>query len=250
MLRPRFLARAFPLALALSSSSQADLTIHIKETHGASTSTRIQYYKPPLWRTELPDGNYVVGDSASHGSFTVDTPSRRYFVNDVGGVRRPASPDQTIVADIETKDTGERRSIFGHAARHILTTQRRHMEYRNQAPGEVQEIVTEGWYLDISGPFPMLSRAGAVAFLTNSRDGDPVPSITVHVTGRAPLGVPVWEMSGDHLLEITHLSEAPLDPKLFQPPPGFRRIFREPSSGPSRFEWYWQQFLDWLGGVA
>ena len=255
MPRPGIFARAFPIVLALSASTRADLTLRIRETNGASISTRTDYYKPPFWRTGLPGGSYMVADSANRRSFTVDTAGRQYIVNNVEDVRQqPPSPDQTIVADIETKDTGEQRPMFGHTARHIITTQRRHTEYRNQPPGEIQEIVTDGWYLDLPGRFSNRSRAGAIAYLTVSRAGDPVPSIAFHVNGHAPQGLPVWEKSGDRLLEITELSEAPLDPKLFEPPPGFRRVYHwlpgESLSWPNQLHWYWQQFLDWLGGTA
>src|SRR5450755_12023 len=56
------------------------------------------------------------------------------------------SDKPTLRIEVTTNDTGERKEIFGHTARHVLVT-------RKQIPleGSVskpQETVTDGWYID------------------------------------------------------------------------------------------------------
>jgi hypothetical protein len=153
------------------------------------------------------------------------------------------------VVQIETKDTGEQRPIFGHTAHHIVTTERRHTEYRDKPPTEIQQTVTDGWYLDIPGRFPMMSRIGTVAYLAGA-DSAWVPNIAIKVTGHGPQGLAVWEKGPDRLLEVTALSEAPLDPKLFMPPNDFRRVSnllpRQRLSWSDMLRLHWQQLLGWL----
>jgi hypothetical protein len=131
------------------------------------------------------------------------------------------------------------------------------MEHTGQPPSDIKELVTDGWYLDIPGRFPGLSGVGTVTYFAisaapaNRATHAPEAPFTIKTTGKRPPGLAVWEKTADHLLEVTELSEDPLDPKLFEPPPGFRRLIR-PFPG-QRLSWtdqaqfYWQQFLDWLG---
>ena len=242
------------LLIAFAMPVRADFKIQIQLTEGSHTTAQTGYYKPQLWRADLSGRSYVIVDSANRRSIMVEPAVREYSVRNLGSApQQPADPDQTIVAEIETRDTGERRQMFGHTARHIFTTLRRHTDYRNQPPSAIQEVFTEGWYLDVPGRFPMLSRAGAVVtFVGGSAKGvDVTPRIAVKATGHAPEGLPVWEKGGDRLLEVTEVSEAPLDAKIFEPPSGFRRVDRTLSAQPLSWTdllWVrWQQFLDWLG---
>lgn len=245
MARPEMLA----LLIAFAMPVRADFKVQIQLTEGSHTTAQTAYYKPQLWRADLVDRSYLIMDSANRRSIVVEPAARQYWVHNLGGApQQPAHPDQTIVTEIETRDTGEQRKMFGHIARHIFTTLRSHTEYRNQPPSAIQEVLTDGWYLDVPGRFPMLSRAGTVAFLTGGvRGNDVTPRIAFKTTGHSPEGLPVWEKSGDRLLEVTELSEAPLDAKLFEPPSGFRRVDRTLSAQPLSWTdllWVrWQQFL-------
>lgn len=241
------------LLIAFAMPVRADFKIQIQLTEGSHIIAQTGYYKPQLWRADLPGRSYVIVDSGNRRSIMVEPAAREYSVQNFGGApQQPADPDQTVVAEVETRDTGEQRQMFGHIAHHIFTTLRRHTEYRNQPPSAIQEVLTDGWYLDVPGRFPMLSRAGTVTYLAAGvRGTDVTPRIAVKTTGHAPEGLPIWEKSGDRLLEVTELSEAPLDAKLFEPPSGFRRVVRPLSVQPLSWTdllWVrWQQFLDWLG---
>lgn len=242
------------IGIGLVAPLRADLSIHIRETYGATSTSRVEHYKQRLWRTDWTAGGYQIGDPVNRRSITVDTALRQYMVVDTPApAPQVGNPVETIVVEIETLDTGEQRPAFGHTAHHIISTERRHSEHPGQPPTDFREIVTDGWYLDLPNPFPLLSRVGAVAtfVVVDKHPGDPMPKIVVRTNGRRPAGLPIWEKSDNRLLEVTDLSEAPLDARLFQPPPGYRRVVRplpgEPLSWSDRLRLYWQQVLNWLG---
>jgi hypothetical protein len=136
-----------------------------------------------------------------------------------------------------------------------MTTERRHTEYRDRLPSDITEIVTDGWYLDIPGQFPILSRVGSVHVffaVSSSQQSQPaIPKVKVTRTGPAPKGLAVWEQTGDNLLEVTEFSETPLDPRLFEVPAGFHRVVRplpgESLSWIEQLIFYWQDIEDWFG---
>src|ERR1700730_11878208 len=56
------------------------------------------------------------------------------------------SGNPTIRVETKTTDTGERKEMFGHVARHIITTTTRTPLAGSHA--EAQESETDGWYID------------------------------------------------------------------------------------------------------
>lgn len=237
------------IVFCLTPPVHADLKIRVKETTGTTSTSRTEYFKPHFRRTEWEDGATIV-DLVNRRFITIDKTARQYSVNQVNRSEPPAEADQTVVVEIATEATREQRRVFGHTARHIITTERRHTEFRDRPPADANEIVTDGWYLDVPGQYP-LSRVGAVARLVVSQGHPPaLPGIRIRRSGHPPAGLPIWEKSGDHLLEVTGLSEAPLDSKLFEPPSGFRQVPvrrpGDPLSLSDSLELYWQHFVNWV----
>jgi hypothetical protein len=162
-------------------------------------------------------------------SITIDPALRQYLVHTQTRKAEATDSAETVVVEIETRDRGEQRHMFGHAARRFFTSERRHIEHRDRPPSDITEIVTDGWYLDIPGQFPTLSRVGSVHVLAASsgqQDQPAIPKVKVTRSGPAPKGLAVWEQTGDNLLEVTEFSETPLDPRLFEAPAGFHRVVR------------------------
>jgi hypothetical protein len=250
------LARIALIACAGLMPLRADLRIRLKETSIGGSAVVTEYYKGTRWRRDFAAaGGWMVVDSASKQSIAVDPAKQEYTLNTFVRPKPAIDGSQTIVVDIETRDTGEQRQVFGHIARHLVTTERRHTEYLQKPPSEIREIATDGWYLDLDVPaaFPSHSRIGAVAVITSlSPHGrsSGVPRIEVTRRGPVPRGFPVWEKTGDNQTELTDFSEAPLDDSLFTPPAGYRRAIH-PLPG-ERLSWAdqllfgWQQFQDWL----
>ena len=256
------MVRASVLALIgggiLSVPLRADLKITMKQTFAGRTTTSVEYYKGNRWRSDSePGGGYWIVDSVNRRTITVDPVKREYSVNTFTHARPTSDPSQTIVIEIETRDTGEQQQMFGHPAHHNITTERRHTEYPGKPSSETDQIMTDGWYMDVPVPFPSSSRIGRVDVLAASTIGEHgqqmVPAIKITRHGPTLHGLPVWEKAGEDLLEVTEFSEGALDQSLFEPPEGFRRVVH-PFPG-ERLSWSdqllfrWRQFEDWLGGL-
>jgi hypothetical protein len=212
--------------------------------------TRTEYYKGNFYRFET-SGEYQIVDRVNKGFITVDPVKREYSVHVMGSVRPATDPSSRIAIEVESRDIGERRHMFGYPARHFITTERRQTEYPDKRPSDTEEITTDGWYLEVPFAVPSHSHVGAVAVLSTPAKG--VPEIRITKRGPVPHGLAVWEKTADELSEVTEFSEAPLDQALFEPPSDFRRVVcpfpGEQLSWFDRFLFGWQQFSDWLASL-
>jgi hypothetical protein len=153
--------------------------------------------------------------------------------------------EPTLLVETETVDTGERKEVFGHTARRVVTT-RRIIPLAGAKRG-ADTMVTDGWYIDLDThiscePSWRSPRSGH-AFLTSHRQGEKGDVPTFKDVGEAERGfviaskgtssgaitlpdgstrqhVSTWER------EVTELSTAPIDPTLFEIPSGFRLVER------------------------
>jgi hypothetical protein len=154
-----------------------------------------------------------------------------------------ASDKPTVRIETTTTDTGERKEIFGHDARHIITT-------RKQTPLEgarsgSQEIVTDAWYIDLNQQLSCdrkwsEGKQGQAYLSTVSRKqpidrpefvtiGEPERGfalsslMTIKSTYTLPEGTTKHSESKAET-QVTQLEEGPLDPALFEIPPGFKHV--------------------------
>jgi hypothetical protein len=186
------------------------------------------------------------------------------------GLSIPAMSDKpTLRLEVMTTDTGERKEMFGRVARHVVTT-------RKQIPlegsmTEPQESVTDAWYVDLNQRlscdrnWPAGKTAHAYTTLAvNGRHprekvefvdtGEPETGFALHsvITSKLTYALPDGTRKQSDLsteLLVTQMEEGPLDPELFEIPPGFRhvdQIQRNPRST-GRIEDLWQRFK---AGVA
>jgi hypothetical protein len=182
------------------------------------------------------------------------------------GLQTQATPEKpTLRIEVNTTDTGERKEMFGHIARHVLTT-------RRQTPlegsrSEPQETVTDAWYIDLDQRLSCdpdwskrknshaysLFAAGKqlrekVEFIPRgeAQTGFALQSVTSSKsTYTLPDGTRKQTEWRTELL-VTELQEGPVDRTLFEIPRGFRyvqHIERNPmSSGSSgRMQDLWQR---------
>ncbi len=185
------------------------------------------------------------------------------------GLQMPAkhvSEKPTLRIEVTTADTGERKEMFSHIARHVITT-------RKQIPlegseSEPQETVTDAWYIDlnqrlscdhkwpegknhhaytleVTGKRPMEK----VEFIATGEQetGFALHSLTTaKITYTLPDGIRKQTDSKSEVL-VTQLEEGPLDPALFEIPPGFRHVEHiqrnpKPSASSSQTTNLWQRF--------
>jgi hypothetical protein len=154
--------------------------------------------------------------------------------------------EPTVLVEIETFDTGERKEMFGHTARHVMTTRR---VVPLSGAERVDTTVTDGWYIDLDTDISceqswrsgrafasVHQRAQEAAVPTFKDIGKPESGFAVatKVTSSGTITLPdgstrpcgsTWET------EVTELSTSAIDPELFEIPSGFRlveRIRQEP----------------------
>jgi hypothetical protein len=179
------------------------------------------------------------------------------------GIKPQATPpgEPTLLIETTTVDTNERKEMFGHEARHVITT-------RQETPlagsrGEAQESVTDGWYLDLNDRIScdMKWGRGAHAFLamrlsTDKRApdrpkfvdiGTPETGFAVErkITSRSmytlPDGTKKENVSTNETI-ITQLQEGPLDANVFEAPEGFRQVAHIETNPPMDWKTAWERF--------
>lgn len=176
------------------------------------------------------------------------------------------SEKPTLRIEVTTTDTGERNEIFGHLARHIITTEKRIPLEGSQS--EPQESVTDSWYIDFNQrlscdrPWSTGWRAQAYLHATNATHqiekvefvdaGQPDPGFAVRsvMTSKITRTLPDGSKKQADVkseVAVTQLEEAPLDAALFEIPSGFKhvdQIQRSPTfpASSSEAENFWQRF--------
>ncbi len=165
------------------------------------------------------------------------------------GLQTPAtyvSERPTLRIEVMTTDTGERKELFGHIARHVITTRRQiPLEGSHSEP---QESVTDGWYID-SNSIDLNQRLSCDRKWPGGKQGH------AYVTAGKPpwdrtdfvtIGEPERGFALSFLMtskntytlpdgtrkqsdskfetQVTQFEEGPLDPALFEIPPGFKHV--------------------------
>src|SRR5215475_12306059 len=139
------------------------LKIVTRQITGGFTDTRTEYLAADRlrneWQSQMRDrigppmatiilrgehDRVFVLDMQAHEYTTYETDSRGTTV----GIRPRPTEDSggTLQIWIENIDTGERKQIFGHMARHIITREKRVAGPR--ACSKPSETETDGWYID------------------------------------------------------------------------------------------------------
>ena len=145
------------------------------------------------------------------------------------------NPQNAVRIESKTVDTGERKTFFGHLARHLITTTSREPD-RNNAGGE--ETI-DGWYIDYEVPdnncSPDYVRSGPL-YVIGTGLVMPPQVASFHHTGPLPTGlavkrtltnkIPNGKNSRDRIITIEEtveeLSDSPLSRSLFDLPSGLR----------------------------
>ncbi len=167
------------------------------------------------------------------------------------GIKMPPPPGDTVTFRIETitKDSGERKEVFGYVARHVITTRK---EIPLQASHRAaQEMTKDGWYIDLESEF-----YPALYWLPHSSSGkskrirdhaylvgdSPVPEKPEFVDiGEPETGFALQELQiaqlrftlpdrrtvHEKLIKtetLVTLEKGTYDVSLFEVPPGFKRV--------------------------
>lgn len=239
---------AILLACLISTTAAfADVKIKSRQTMSGQTSESTTYIKGKRQRTEQNTGGVQmvsVTQCDLKRSLQIMPASQTYMINlwEAAGVA-PATTTTTktqtktekggVVTYIyTTKDTGERRQMFGYTARHLIIT----MESES-SPDACQKNKTkmqfDGWYIDAA--FALDCDYGFSAnYRPQSDAGGCRDRFETKQIGSGKRGYPLVEktiMFDDGgketfsmLSEVIELSQATLDAALFDVPAGYREV--------------------------
>jgi len=180
---------------------------------------------------------------------------------------RPVSSTQMsgvqVVMTIDSIDTGERRQFQHYTARHVKVKTQVEPGPGASTPASLEE--TDGWDIDLPGLGCQEQTLGGVAF-TRLGSGNRQDRFQIKWLGKTPRGYPIEEISvitesGNKRtakVELLEISEAPLNPSLFELPAGYRRALQtryggadltKPDTLSNRAQRYWTDLTFWVRGL-
>lgn len=233
--------------VVLSATVSADTKVKSRQTSGGQTYENTSYIKGKRQRSETNGGQMinitqcdlrrnimVMPATQTYMIQPYDTPSTS-TANTAGRPSAPATPNTkggVVTSTVTTRDTGERKQMFGYTARHIITTMVMDSSPDACSPTKMK-METDGWYIDAAFALdcdlgrnytPPQTAAGG-----GCRDRYEMKQI-----GTAKKGYPVYEkmtMFGPDgretystINEVIEFSQATLDPSLFEPPADYREV--------------------------
>ncbi len=226
---------------------RADVKIKSKSTQGSSISEQTTYIKGRRQRTEMANGMMIsVIQCDLQRSLQIMPQTKTYIVTEFNQPTRNAeratnqpraketatARGGVITTTITTKDTGERKKIFGYPARHLIMTMT-----TDSSPDACNKIKSkmeiDAWYIDFT--------FGLDCDMSNAYQGyNPATQSgcqdrnEVKQVGPATKGYPVWtkttmfDESGNPSFtieqEVIEISEATLDAALFDVPADYREV--------------------------
>ncbi len=280
----------FVTTLTSPGVSVNGVKIVTRQVTGTFTDTRTEYLAADRfrneWQSQMKDRSgppmaTIVLRGDRNRVFVLDMQAREYTSYETdsrGGTSgfrpRPMADSGGILKIfIENTDTGERKDLFGHVARHIITR-----EQRIAGPGACSgpsESETDGWYIDGSimpdwrqrkKDNPGVVIASVVSAGSSDKCANKVDKLEVHRSG-VDTGFPVkvtttlrsevTQSDGSHHLlastwgsEVVELKEGPLDLSLFEVPQDFRQVesLKNWTTAPPRqltgWEWFKERVQD------
>src|SRR5688572_24149257 len=231
-------------ALISSSTALADVKIKSKQTMSGQSYENTTYIKGKRERRESMNGMMVnLTQCDLRRGVQLNSQTKTYIVNSFGDVT-PNAGASTAVTDkngvvqaggrvtttITTKDTGERKQMFGFTARHLIITMETvsSPDSCNKANTKMQ---TDGWYIDAE--FVLDCDYGVQGYNANSsRSGGCKDKYEMKTVGTAKRGYPVYEKmtmfdaagkeTYSMINEVVELSKATLEASLFDVPSDYR----------------------------
>jgi hypothetical protein len=231
----------------LSATASADTKVKSRQTSGGQTYENTSYIKGKRQRSEMSGGQMIMIQQCDlRRNIQIMPQAKAYMIQSYdqpstssttpGTTSAPAAQPVTkgglVTSTVTTKDTGERKQMFGYTARHIITT----METKSSPDACSQnntKLQIDGWYIDAAFALDCdMSRA-----YTNYKphaSGGCQDRYETKTIGLAKKGYPVWEKmtmfgpngeeSFSNINEVLEFSQATLEQSLFEIPEGYREV--------------------------
>src|SRR5215203_2741824 len=233
--------------LTLSGIASADTKITSRQTTGGQTYENSSYIKGKRQRSETNNGQMVMIQQCDlRRNIQIMPQYQAYIIQpyDQPTTAKPATPGANtsqpgtvtkggvVTSTVTTRDTGERKQMFGYTARHIITTMV--MDSTPDACSQNKmKMEIDGWYIDAAFALDCDMGRAYQSYQPQATGGCRDRYETKQV-GLAKKGFPVWEkttMFGPNgtetfssINEVIDFSQATLDPSLFDVPAGYREV--------------------------
>ena len=234
------------ITLILTQTAFADVKIKARQTAAGQSSENTTYIKGKRMRSEQNNGGMQMVNITQcdlRRSVRVMPQARTYMIDSwqtAHSVAPTTTTEKTqtvtkggvITTTITSKDTGERKQMFGYTARHIITT----MESVSSADAcnvIKSKMEIDGWYIDAAFALNCENDEYVRNYQKQTKSGCQDRYETKQV-GKATTGYPVlqktimFDESGKESFtmssEILEISSATLDAALFDVPNSYREV--------------------------
>jgi hypothetical protein len=233
-------------ALILSTSVLADVKIKSKQTMSGQSYENTTYIKGKRQRSESMNGMMInLTQCDLRRGVQLNSQTKTYMVNafDQASPSTAAATAATdrngvvqaggrVTTTVTTKDTGERKQMFGFTARHLIITMET-VSSPDACNKTNTKMQTDGWYIDAE--FVLDCDYGYQNYGSyGSKTGGCKDKYEMKTVGTAKRGYPVYEKmtmldeSGKETMsiinEVVELSKATLETGLFEVPADYREV--------------------------
>lgn len=240
-------ALAIACVITITGIASADTKVKSRQTSGGQTYENTSYIKGKRQRTETNNGQMILVQQCDlRRNIQIMPQAQAYIIQPYddganatspGTGRTNAQPAETtkggvITSTVTTKDTGERKQMFGYTARRIITT----METQSSPDACSQmnsKMQIDGWYIDAAFALDCDSGVSYRQY-TPPQSGGCQDRFVTKQAGAAKRGYPVWEKttmfdangaeSFSTINEVLEFSHATFEASLFDVPAGYREV--------------------------
>jgi hypothetical protein len=231
--------------LTISGIASADTKIKSRQTSGGQTYENTSYIKGKRQRSETNNGQMIVLQQCDlRRNIQIMPQANAYIIQpyDQPATANAASSSTAqpgavrkgglVTSTVTTRDTGERKQMFGYTARHIITTM-----VIDSSPDACSPIKSkmeiDGWYIDAAFALDCDMSQAYKSYTPQTAAGCQDRYETKQI-GMAKKGFAVWEKttmfgqdgaeSFSTVNEVVEFSQATLDASLFDIPAGYREV--------------------------
>jgi hypothetical protein len=231
----------------MSGIASADTKVKSRQTSGGQTYENTSYIKGKRQRSETNNGQMIMLQQCDLRRNIQIMPQAKVYVVQpydqpaTSNTANPSSPSYqpgatkkgcVVTSTVTTRDTGERKQMFGYTARHIVTTMVTDSSPDACSPMK-SKMEIDGWYIDAAFALDCDVSAAYKSNRPQTASGCQDRYETKQV-GLAKKGFPVWEKttmfdpngaeSFSSINEVVEFSQATLDASLFDVPEGYREV--------------------------
>ncbi|MDM7921170.1 MAG: DUF4412 domain-containing protein [Pyrinomonadaceae bacterium] len=236
---------AIILSLACFQTAFADVRVKAKQTMAGQTYENTTYIKGKRQRTETMSGMMVnITQCDLRRAIQMNPAAKTFIVNEFGEIETigekpvnaktggPVTKGGRVLTTVTIKDTGERKQMFGFAARHLIITMDTQSSPDSCSKTNMR-METDGWYIDFEPGFDCDQYNNPRSY-TPPTAGGCQDKYEMKTIGTGKRGYPLYEKmtmfdeSGretmSYVTEVVELSKASLDASLFDVPSDYRQV--------------------------